>query len=224
MNTKRIVRDVLVLLGFCGAFLVLVLLFGNLDASDADDMVDFSASRLKADQSKKKKDWESAKTSLKTLIDRDPFDGRAQFEYASTLYKQRSNLIDKLDELAEAGDTESAEVIKLRADLAKYNESSILELSKAKQFARYRGRSLVFLAVVEVERGEFDSSLDYLELFVDAGNYTYDGLESPQSRVFGQGGIPMTDPGAKIVDATRLHSYSRFWDIVRREGLNRLRQ
>lgn len=224
MNTKRIVRDVLVLLGFCGAFLVLVLLFGTLDASDADDMVDFSASRLKADQSKQKKDWESAKTSLKTLIDRDPFDGRAQFEYASTLYKQRSILVDELDELAEEGDTESAAVMKLRADLAKYNDASILELSKAKEFARYRGRSLVFLAVVEVERGEFDNALEYLKLFVDAGNYTYDGLESPQSRVFGQGGIPMTDPGAKIVDATRLHSYSQFWDIVRREGVNRRRE
>lgn len=223
MKSKRIIRDLLVLMGFCGAFLILLLAFGTLDGSDSDDVIDFSEQRLRADRSKQRKDWEAAKVNLVQLIERDPYDGRAQFEYATTLYKQRSALADKLQDFEDIGQEGASEAQAIAVELDEFNRRSIAELTKAKEFARYRGRSLLFLSVVEAERGNWEQALDHLDEFVEGGNFTFDGLDY-QAKVFGEGGESMTDPGAKITEATKLHRFGRFWDIVRREQSNRERQ
>ncbi|MEL7496019.1 MAG: hypothetical protein AAFN77_00310 [Planctomycetota bacterium] len=218
-RTKRIARDVLVLLGFCGAFFLFISIVNNLESSETDDPNDFSVHRVRADEFKKQKDWDAAKEHLKSLIARDPFDGRAQFEYAATLYKQRSILIDEYDDLVDLNRHESDEGTELLKKIEDYNNLSTNELIKAKAFARYRGRALLFLAVVQAEREDWEQTLNFLEEFVDSGNYTYDGLR--EARVFGSGGEDMTDFDAKITGDTKLHADSRFWDICRREKANR---
>lgn len=223
MKSKRIIRDLLLLLGFCGTFFALLYVFGKLDGSDSDDIIDFSESRLRADRSQARKDWEGAKTNLVALIERDPYDGRAQFEYAMTLYKQRRIAVEKLKDLENSGKEDSPEAESLKAQVAETNSLAVEELAKAKEFARYRGRSLLFLSVLEAEEANWEKALDHLDEFVSCGNYTYDGLDF-QARVFGEGGQEMADPGATINESTKLHQFGRFWDIVRREKANRERR
>lgn len=218
MKAKRIARDVLVLAGFCGAFLILLLLFGRLDADDSDDVIDFSASRLAADRSTEKKEWQAARNNLKSLIERDPYDGRAQFEYASNFYRNRNVEREKLKSLA----PETPEYVDVKAQADTLTEGAVRELRKAKEFARYRGRSLFFLAVIESERNDLGQALKYLEMFVDAGNFTIQGLD--QFPLFGTGGESASLPGTENDEFTRLHAESRFWYVVRMERLNRSRR
>ena len=78
----------------------------------------------------------------------------------------------------------------------------------------------MYLAVLEAERGNLQASIDYLNQFVDSGNYTPDGLAS--YRLFGTGGQAMTSPGASLRPETRLHSKPDFWEVVRIEHENRV--
>lgn len=218
MTAKRIARDVLVLSGFCGAFLILLLLFGRLDADDSDDVIDFSQNRLAADRSTEKKDWQTARDNLERLIARDPYDGRAQFAYASNFYRHRNVEFEKLNSI----DPDTSEYAEAAAQVDTLTDNAVRELRKAKEFARYRGRALFFLAVIESEREDFVEALKYLEMFVDTGNFTIQGLD--QFPLFGSGGESASLPGAEKDDSTRMHAEGRFWYVVRMERLNRSRR
>lgn len=216
---QRILRDVLMLVGFCGAFMVFLTLFGGLESGDRDDEIHFSLDRVKANRSQNRKDWETARLNLTRILDRDPHDGRAQFELASTFYRQRNNLISDMNELIDLGKQESEEGLRMQANIQELSQQTVEELTKAKRFARYRGRALLILAVISAEGQNWDATLAHLEEFVDTGNYTFDGLKD--ARIFGYGGESMAGLGAKTTPFTRLHAEPRFWDICRRELANR---
>lgn len=218
MKIKRVLRDLLVLVAFCGSFLLFIYLVGGLDGNGDDDSVDFSQNRVVADTAVEKKDWETALANLKAIIDRDPYDGRAQFEYARIYYRLRGVALVKLSEFA-ISEVRNREYRAVEEELKINSQRATEELLKAKDHARYRGRALLWLAVIACDDGDFEAALKYLEEFVDAGNYTPDRLN--RYRAFGTGGDAMTGPGQEIQPDTRLHALPKFWEIVRKENANR---
>ena len=219
---KRIVRDVLMLGGFLSAFVIFLALFGGLESNDSPDEIHFSQDRVRANRSQNRKDWETAQLNLLRILERDPHDGRAQFELGTTLYRQRNVLVGDLNELTEAGKQDSEDGKRIEATVKEFNQKTVDELVKAKRFARYRGRSLLILSVIEAERGDWDETLKYLDEFVETGNFTFDGLA--RATLFGEGGEAMAGLGAKITQRTKLHAMPKFWDICRREQANRAQQ
>ena len=218
MKFKRLLRDVLVLVAFCGCFLLFIKMVGGLDGDDDKDAVDFSRNRVIADAAVDQKEWNTALSNLELLIERDPFDGRAQFEYARIYYRLRGMALVRMSEFnsTERGN-EAYQALEQELELQSRRATE--ELLKAKEHARYRGRSLLWLAVIACEDEDFETALDYLEEFVDAGNYTPDRLN--RYGAFGVGGDAMTGPGREIQPDTRLHAFPKFWEIVRKENANR---
>ncbi len=203
------------LLGFCGAFIALLYATGSLNNDAPPDITEFSPPRIRADRSLSRKDWTSARANLLQMINNDPYDGRAHFLYANTFYREHTGLFEQLTNL-DPSDPGYRDV------KDRYNQnydSATAALIKAKPFARYRGRALIYLAVLEMNVGKPESALTYLREFVETGNYTPNGLDTYQ--VFGFGGQRMTVPGVETTPQTRLHSVPQFWELVRIENENR---
>ena len=93
-------------------------------------------------------------------------------------------------------------------------------MEKSSEYPLYRRRSLYFLALINADRGELETALEFLQEFVEDGYWLDDGLANVWQ--FGRGGKVMTYRDAEITPATRLHQFSRFWELVDQEYLARL--
>ena len=231
MTLKRFIRDFALLLGFCGAFYFLSVMISRLDKEPVSNS-DFSDARKRADISMKKQDWETASADFLSLTEKDPYNGHAWYKFASSLDNQRNQVFQALQEvvveISEAQEsnasTEEFEQLadQLRADHKRISVEAKKAFKRAKEFARYRGNSLLHLAAIESYEGNNVESLDYLSQFVGNGNYTHKGLQS--YGVFGVGGPEQaTSPTSDEELLVRLHAEPEFWEIVDKESQNQSR-
>ena len=228
MTLKRFLRDFALLFGFCGAFYLLTVMMGRLDKEPPGDS-DFSETRKRADVSMRNQDWKSATADFRSLTRKDPYNGHAWYRCASSLNAQRHQVYQSLQEaLAETSQAQESSGLtgesekllsELRADLDRISAEAKDAFKKAKEFARYRGNSLLHLAAIESREGNKAMSLEYLSQFVGNGNYTRRGLES--YRDFGVGGPEFANSAAPDGNLdVRLHAEPKFWEIVRKESYN----
>ena len=229
MTLKRFIRDFALLLGFCGAFYFLTVMMSRLDKDPVDNS-DFSATRKRADVSRRNHDWQSASAGYRRLAEKDPYNGHAWFWCAKSYDNQRAEVYQALQAaLADAEAQESSgsagtsgPVDDLRAERERLTDLAKNAFQKAKEFARYRADSLLYLAAIESYEGNNTASLDYLDQFVSSGEHTSRGLG--RYRAFGIGGPEYASPAAPDGNANvRLHAEPKFWEIVRKELFNQSR-
>ena len=238
-QSHRIIRDVSLVVAFCAGFLALIWFANSLQApQDEETSSEFSQYRIKADEAIQKRKLDVSLQNLRSMVAKDPYDGRAQYRLAETLF---SKIIERKTEAANSHKREASASTEgkssvgqqpplnrqggenaassdLRStnsaakdDLRLLIDQAILEYQLAEKHVRYRLRSQFQLAMLWVAKGEDEVALDNLEKFVAAGGVTRSGLD--QIEQFG-----MTFP----IGATKLHAYPRFTDLVNREIDNRI--
>lgn len=219
MKLRPIVRDVTVLVAFCGAFYLLITFVNRLDGETSKEASDFSAAREQADSAAEDKDWDSAADEYRKLTTQDPFNGYAWDRYASSYYTMRFAALKELEDLELAGEQDDAKLEAVRQRIVSNGDRSRELLLKVREFARFRGGALLRLAVIATYRDDYDKALDLLQEFVDTGHNTRLGLDEYSQ--FGQGGDKVLMPGAEVPKNCRLHYYPKFWEIVAKESQNR---
>lgn len=219
MKLRRLLRDVTVLIAFCGAFYLLITFVNRLDADSNDEVSDFSVAREEADTLAKGENWESAADEYLKLTKQDPYNGYAWERYAASYYALRFQALKELDTLKQVGVEDPARLDAVREKVKQNGDKSYQIFSKVREFARFRGGALLRMAVIDSYRGNNEEALDLLEEFVDAGQNTQQGLAT--YRQFGVGGQGVLLPGATIPENCRLHYFPRFWEIVDKERVNR---
>jgi len=233
-KSHRVLRDASIVVVFCVGFLALIVL-ANFLQNDGEKQTssEFSEYRLSADKAAEGRDLNVSLQNLRGLIKNDPFDGRAQYELASTLFSQ---VIESQDAATEASrneppaqtelpsQSEQASEVPLNdqsagaspsvaseAKLTSLIDQAIQEYKLAQEHPRYRSRSQIQLAVLFASKGDHRDALDTLENFVNDGGATRRGLDQIE-----QLGSSLDRKGP-----TKLHAYPRFSMILALEQLNR---
>lgn len=178
---KRIARDLTVIVTFCSAFFGVVLLINYLKAgTDAGETTDFSEYRTSADAAVNQRDYSVALTNYQTMLDRDPFDGRARYMLAKTRFNVFQQIEEKLIEIESVGDPEDAlanpQVVALKEERQDVLARGISEFEAALKHPRYAENSCYFLSILHIANDDQDLAIEYLERFVDAGRYFSRGI------------------------------------------------
>jgi tetratricopeptide (TPR) repeat protein len=178
---KRIGRDLTAVVIFCSAFFGVVLLINYLKAgADAGETTDFSEYRTSADAAVENRDYSIALTNYQTMLDRDPFDGRARYMLAKTRYNVFQQIDKKLIEIESVGNQEDASANPQVASLKEEREAllalGISEFEAALEHPRYAENCCYFLSILHIANDEHDLAIDYLARFVDAGRYLSRGI------------------------------------------------
>ena len=241
-KSRRILRDVSIVIIFCVGFLGLIGLANFLQDDSAEQTSsEFSQHRLSADKAAQGHDFEVSLENLRALVENDPFDGRAQYALASTLFTRFTEIQDAIaeanrKELTDADDapdqvkstdqvssdtrtnSPSPSANDTQTAQARDAEAKVLldqaihEYRLAEEHPRYRLRSQIQLAVLLATKGEYKAALNSLDNFVNEGGATRRGLD--QIEEFGSYLNRNQGP-------TKLHAYPKFAEIVERERRNR---
>ena len=215
---KRFFRDTGILLAFCGAFYVLILMVGGLDGDSNTDASEFSPLRIRADRFEDKNDWGSAIIEFEKLTEVDPYNGYAWNRLGSLLLKTKRDAIGQWDEL-DSNQRESTAAIEISKRIEETTNRTAGVFDELSKFARYRPYALLQLAVLECDRNNHDEALDKLEEFVARGYTTGNGLSN--ALAFGVGPENAVWVATRVPENVRLHQYRRFWSLVRRENERR---
>lgn len=233
-KSHRIIRDVSLVVVFCVGFLGLIGLANFLqDDGQSQTSSEFSEYRLSADKAAEGRDLDVSLQNLRALVKNDPFDGRAQYELASTLF---SRAIEFQDAAAEANRNDlsaqanspsqsdqssrrspndqsagTSAAVGSEAELASLIDQAVQEYKLAQKHPRYRSRSQIQLAVLYASQGDYRDALDTLEKFVNDGGATRRGLDQIE-----QFGSSLDRKGP-----THLHAYPQFSIILALERMNR---
>ena len=205
MPWKRIARDVGMLLVLAGLFYVGSLLAGSMDGDIKEpEPTSFSPARTNADRLVQANNWETASRAFRLMTERDPYDGYAWYRlgvcYRVLWYRKvTANEDVRIDSAA-------------KVSVSEQRLLAIETLKKSLQFLRYRGDSMLQLAIIHVQSKEFDTAMDYLDTLVNEKNWRNRNLADIRS--LGSGGAAMALPGAPITEETGLHQFRRFWRLV----------
>ena len=236
-QSHRIIRDVSLVVVFCGGFLALIWFANSLqNASHEETNSEFSQFRVEADDAIQKRNLDLSLQNLRSMVAKDPYDGRAQYRLAATLFSKTIEVqteiansrsreasasteekntanqspLPGLQKTAAASQDSSLTSSTAKGDLRSLVDQAIIEYQLAEKHVRYRLRSQFQLALLWSIKGDDKAALDSLEKFVAAGGVTRSGLDQ-----IPQFGTTFT------VGATKLHAYPRFSDLVDWEDSNR---
>lgn len=210
---KRFLRDSGILVSFCGAFYLLIILVGRLDGESNLDSNEFSPIRVRADAFIAEQNWESAIAEYESLTKQDPYNGHAWDRLATSILELRRNAIFELDDLPASADREAATEIANR--ISEVSDRAFVVLKELSRFARYRPRALLQMAVIDCYRGNYNQAMDHLEEFLERGYTTKFGLSHYPA--FGVGEEEMVLLETRNPSNVRLHAEERFWYLVRKE-------
>lgn len=218
MKYNRLLRDIGVLLGFCSAFYLFIVLVGMFDP-DTGKNKDFSAARKRADVAVKRRDWSSASVDFRKLAENDPYNGPAWYKCANSFMQQRNGLLGEIRKIKEENGSD-VEIAELQKQIDKAGANAHEVYLESKKFARFRADSLFMLAALDVYDGRYEKAMDFLDEFVDNGYYSNSGLDG--YGFLGTGGTRCCSPLAQTTssDSAKLHAFSRFWEIRRKESFN----
>jgi tetratricopeptide (TPR) repeat protein len=215
---KRFFRDTGILLAFCGAFYVLILLVGGLDGETSSDANEFSPMRVSAEKFADKKDWGSAIKEFEKLTEADPQNGYAWKRLGLLILKTRRDALYEEGEL-DSNQLQSATATEISKRIENNTLRAINVMDELSKFARHRPYALLQLAVLETYRNNHDEALDHLEEFLGRGYMTDHGLGNYSS--LGEGRENAVWIESRIPPNVRLHQYKRFWNLVRKERQSR---
>jgi len=239
-KSHRIIRDVSLVVVFCAGFLTLIWFANSLqDSPQEETNSEFSRYRVEADEAIQNRNLDASLANLRSLVAKDPYDGRAQYRLAETLFSktielQTATAKPSTDETSASGGGESSvdqhQQRPPTAATSPQNSSStsplatdswrlmvdqtIREYQLAEKHVRYRLRSQFQLALLWSLKGDYEAALGSLEKFVAGGGVTRSGLD--QIEQFGVSSYPF--------EATKLHADPRFFDLVNSEFENRIRR
>ena len=231
-KSLRIARDVSLVVVFCIGFLGLVWLANFLQNNpDEQTSSEFSDYRVSADKAAQGNDFGATLENLRAMVRNDPYDGRAQYQLASTIFSrvtideyvaaesnpdeppsslENQNTINQPNALPPApADAESPQ------STATLFEQAIYEFQRAEKHPRYRQRSQFHLAVLWAIKGDDDAALGSLKNFVEGGGFTRFGLDRVEQ--FGLNDL-RSDDQSKL----KLHADPRFERLVALEMENRI--
>lgn len=222
MKLRRFLRDVTVLVAFCGAFYLLITFVNRLDGKSAKEASDFSVAREEADALSQQEDWTAAAEEYRKLTEQDPYNGYAWERYASSFYTMRFAALKELEAMEVSGESDPVKLEEVRRRITENGDKSYEILLNVREFARFRGGALLRMAVIDAYRENYDHALELLQEFVDNDHNTQLGLDKYSQ--FGRGDKKVLMPGADVPTHCRLHYYPKFWEIVAKEDQNRSRR
>ena len=153
MSIKKIVRDLLILVVFCGLFYGLTkgIDFVGENPVAQTEVSEFSPARIAADDAVSRGRWEDAIVELEKLIEDDPYNGHAWYtlgeQHASLVYHYRRNHRKAMNS------GRSQERLDMYVELIeKHTAPAIEAFERAMDFARFRNLSRINLARVSPSR------------------------------------------------------------------------
>ena len=221
MTVKRVVRDLIVLLIFCGTFYVSTLVVGHFEEKEKPQPNNFSASRIEGDECVRVANWEDAVPIFKKLTEEDPFNGYAQFRLSSSYRFIWQGIVQKINKEKESGNSAEQTLKDLEQQRQFFEKLALESNEKTSEFLRYRGPALYQLAMIYASRNEFEKALTLLDEFVNDGNWVYNGITNIEE--LGIGGQDMVSSEPTSNPKVRLHQFEKFWELARKENTSRLK-
>ena len=214
MNLKRIIRDAFIMISFCGTFYVSTFMWGKVDDKPPMD-TNFSSSRIAADEYIHSRRWQLAADRYKRMTESDPCNGFAWYRLGTCYNNVRFESQHQIRREKKSTEPSIQKIERWQDIIAEHDQLALDALQTARNFLRYRGKSLYQLAVIHADRMEFEQALEVLRDFVDSGYWTFNGLDRVDR--FGSGGAEMVDHRELANSQTRLHAYQEFWALVEKE-------
>lgn len=211
MNLKRILRDAFIMISFCGTFYVSTFMWGKVDEKPPSDS-NFSKSRVAADDFVSSRRWEMAAARYKRMTEQDPYNGYAWYRLGTSYNNVRFESQYQIRVEEESASPSAKNVERLQELIAKHDKLALEAHDTAKNFLRYRSKSLFQMAIIYADLADYEASLKCLREFVEGGYWTFRGLDSVQR--LGVGGRAMNDQEILVSSRTRLHALEEFWELV----------
>ncbi len=214
MKIRQLLINLVVAVALGLVFYTSSLLIGNFTSGKQDT---FSEDRQLADRYLDQQNWLDASRHLLRMSETDPYNGYAFYNLAVCFYSLRQNVKRQIDQVKEAqsADVDLDLMESLEDSYRNFDELCLNSFQRAAQFLRYRRLALLNLAMLSVEREEWEQAIYNLEQFVDEGFFTSRGLD--EFRSLGRGGRQVIDDDTNPISETRLHYFERFWDVVEKE-------
>jgi hypothetical protein len=193
----RIVRDLSILIAFCGAFYLLVV-FVRGETSGAETGSNFSLDRIRGDQMIKGGNWEQAIKHFSRIVEKDKYNGLAMARLAQAkieiLFEKGNDYQKKLDTSYYSA-AKLEEIWEALQDQAKQH---IEEQKTLLEYEHYYPIGIRNLAQLHCFLGNDEVAVQYTRYYIRGGNYL--------------GGPIATDPKMK-----RLRRREDFEKLVRLE-------
>jgi tetratricopeptide (TPR) repeat protein len=176
MKIPKIARDVSILIAFCGAFYLLIVLVRG-KTTEASTSSNFSMDRLQGDRLMEQGNWKQAIPHFTKLVEKDKYNGLAQAQLGAAE-------IQILNEQ----DTEHLQHLKKGVFSAEQLETSRTQLHKTAQrcirtqealirFDQYRTLALRNLAWLNIIIGNEDKAIEFLTEYINGGSYTEGSID-----------------------------------------------
>jgi len=166
----KIVRDLSILIAFCGAFYLLIILVRG-ETTNASTSSNFSFDRLEGDRSFMEKDWEQAILHFQKLVEKDKYNALAQAKLTDAKMKNLYEDCVQYMKLKKQGKLSQEEQKASRSDLRETASHCIEVQYDLIRFDNYRSRALRNLACLYTFIGKRDEAIKFLTQYVEGGSY-----------------------------------------------------
>lgn len=174
MNTKRLLRDFLILVvaggGLWSIYQTFSMFGGQITA--APEASAFSPIRERADKNYSANRWEQAAEAYRELAAEDPFNGTAWFRLGASWLFQREDLKREYNAQANRSLPDEARVAELQELITAAETQAAAAFRRSVDFAYYRNESRRQLAGILVAQGQTEDGLEMLEEAVRDGYCT----------------------------------------------------
>jgi tetratricopeptide (TPR) repeat protein len=176
MKIPKIARDVSILIAFCGAFYLLIVLVRG-KTTEASTSSNFSMDRLQGDRLMEQGNWKQAIPHFTKLVEKDKYNGLAQAQLSAAnlqiLYEQDSE--HRQD--ARKGVLAPEQLKTSRTQLHKTAQQCIQTQQGLIRFDQYRTLALRNLAWLHVLIGNEDEAIEFLTEYINDGSYTEGSID-----------------------------------------------
>ena len=169
-SMPKIIRDIAILIAFCGAFLLLIF-FVRGESTKAATSSNFSTDRLEGDRMLRDEKWEQAIVHFSRLVEKDKYNGLAQMSLSkaafSKLYEEGIAFTKKSEAGEYSEDAKKEISVQLRAQAIECIEIH----NKLLRFERYEAEGYRNLAALNCFIGDEDEAMKFLERYVRSNSY-----------------------------------------------------
>ena len=166
----KIIRDIAILIAFCGAFLLLIF-FVRGESTKAASSSNFSGDRIEGDRMLREKNWEQAIVHYTRLVEKDKYNGLAQMSLSkamiSKLYEEGVAFTKKL----KAGEYSDEEKKNISEQLRTQAVDCIETQNQLLRFPKYQTESYRNLAALNCFIGDDDEAMKFLRRFIRSNSY-----------------------------------------------------
>lgn len=166
----KMVRDLTILIAFCGAFYLLVV-FVRGDSKAADNPSNFSIDRLQGDQMIEDGNWKQAIVHFTNIVEKDQYNGLAQVKLSMAEIETLFELVEDFEKksksnyYSQAQHKQKWEALEERAHRCMDLQDNLL------QFDYYYPIALRNMAQLHCFVGNEDKAIEYATRYVKGGSY-----------------------------------------------------